>query len=159
MRSAKPRCLKSHSWSLWKALKEEGCINLVPWPLDLRCRSFWILNEVFSLKMKLNPNWTFLRNWEVFWVLFERYWWLGFNEIYFMRFGLRMREILSFGWFLSLKFQINSKNLGFGRKNQLKTWSNLQVYNSIQLWGIGKWVHTWANGTCQTSTCSCWIEY
>jgi hypothetical protein len=105
MRSAKPGCLESHSWSLWKALKEEGCISMVPWPLDLWCRSFWILKEVFSLEIKWNPNWTFHRNWEVLWVLFEGYWWLGFNKIYFIRFGLRTWEILSFRWFLSLKFK------------------------------------------------------
>ncbi len=28
MRSIEPGCFKSHSWSLWKALKKEGCIGL-----------------------------------------------------------------------------------------------------------------------------------
>jgi hypothetical protein len=27
------------SWSLWKAIKEEGCMGLVSWRLDLWCRS------------------------------------------------------------------------------------------------------------------------
>jgi hypothetical protein len=27
------------SWSLWKALKGKGCIGLVPWCLDLWCKS------------------------------------------------------------------------------------------------------------------------
>jgi hypothetical protein len=36
---------------------------------------------------------------------------------------------------LSLKVQINRTH-GFGKKNQLKTWSNLKVYHSIQVWGI-----------------------
>jgi hypothetical protein len=44
------------------------------------------------------------------------------NEIYLVRFGFKMWEILIFKWFLSLKMQINSKNPGFGRKNQLRTW-------------------------------------
>jgi hypothetical protein len=32
---------------LWKAL-EEGCISLVSWCLDLRCKSSWILNDFFT---------------------------------------------------------------------------------------------------------------
>ncbi len=36
------------SWSLWKALKEEGCSGLVSWCLDLWCRSSRILNEFFA---------------------------------------------------------------------------------------------------------------
>jgi hypothetical protein len=30
MRSTKPGCFKSRSWSLWKALEEEGSMGLVP---------------------------------------------------------------------------------------------------------------------------------
>ncbi len=39
MRSTEPGCFRLPSWSLWKALEEEGCIGLVSWRLDLRCRS------------------------------------------------------------------------------------------------------------------------
>jgi hypothetical protein len=37
-----------HSWSLWKAVDEEGCMGLVSWHLDLQCRSSWILNDFFT---------------------------------------------------------------------------------------------------------------
>jgi len=43
-----PGCFRSCSWCLWKALHEEGCMGLVPWRLDLRCKSSWILNEFFT---------------------------------------------------------------------------------------------------------------
>jgi hypothetical protein len=49
----------------------------------------------------------------------------GFNGIYLVRFGFRMLEILTFKRFLQLKIQINSQKPGFGRKNQLRTSSNL----------------------------------
>ncbi len=48
MRSTKLGCFRSHSWSLWKALEEEGCMGLVSWRLDLRCKSSWILNDFFN---------------------------------------------------------------------------------------------------------------
>jgi hypothetical protein len=32
-------CFRLCSWFLWKALNEEGCIGLVSWCLDLRCKS------------------------------------------------------------------------------------------------------------------------
>jgi hypothetical protein len=47
MRSIKLGCFKLCSWPRWKALEEKGCIGLVPWCLDLRCKSFWILNDFF----------------------------------------------------------------------------------------------------------------
>jgi hypothetical protein len=47
MRSPKLGCFRSCSWYLWKALEEEGCIGLVSWRLDLRCKSSWILNDFF----------------------------------------------------------------------------------------------------------------
>ncbi len=37
-------------WCLWKALNEEGCMGLVPWHLDLWCKSLWILN-IFHWKL------------------------------------------------------------------------------------------------------------
>ncbi len=48
MRFTKLGCFRSHSWSLWKALKEEGCMGLVSWRLDLLCKSSWILNDFFT---------------------------------------------------------------------------------------------------------------
>jgi hypothetical protein len=127
---------------------------------------------ISSLKTKLNCSWKFRRYWNVPLVLLERSWWAGFNGIYLVRFGFRMWEILIFKWFLLLKIQINSKRLGFERKNQLKTWSHLKAYHSMQTWFpcifcclknwyihcktmftccISLYVHTWANSTGHTS--------
>jgi hypothetical protein len=80
---------------------------------------YWL---IFSLKIKLNRSWKFWRNWNVPLVLLERSWWARINEIYLVRFGFRMWEILIFKQFRLLKVQINSKKPGFGRKNQLRTW-------------------------------------
>jgi hypothetical protein len=48
MKSIEPGCFRLHSWSLWKALEEEGCMGLVSWCLDLQCKSFRILNDFFT---------------------------------------------------------------------------------------------------------------
>jgi hypothetical protein len=96
------------SWCLWKALNEERCMGLVPWHLDLWCKSSWILNDFFT-KITLNHSWEFRRNWNVLLVLLERSWWAGFNGIYLVRFGFRMWEILILKWFSPLKIQINSQ--------------------------------------------------
>jgi hypothetical protein len=47
MRSTESGCFRWRSWSHWKVLEEKGCISLVPWRLDLRCKSSWILNDIF----------------------------------------------------------------------------------------------------------------
>jgi len=39
MRSKVPGCFRSCFWCLWKALNEEGCMGLVPWRLDMQCKS------------------------------------------------------------------------------------------------------------------------
>jgi hypothetical protein len=121
MRSTELGCFRSCSWCLWKALDEDRCMGLVPWRLDLPCKSleYWMAS---SLKVKLNRSWKFQRNWNVPLVLLDRSWWAGFNGIYLVRFGFRMWEILTFKWFLPLEIQINSKIPGFGRKNQLRMW-------------------------------------
>ncbi len=109
-------------------LLTEGCMGFVPWCLDLRCKSFGILNDFFLLRIELNYSWKFWRNWNVPLVLLERPRWAGFNGIhgfngiYLVRFGFRMWEILIFKWFLPQKIKINSKNPGFVRKNQLRMW-------------------------------------
>ncbi len=80
----------------------------------------WMIS---SLRIELNHNWTFRRNWNVSLVLLERFWWAGFNGIYCVRFGFRMWEILKFKWFFMLKIQNKfPKKPGFGRKNQLRMW-------------------------------------
>jgi len=65
MRSTELGCFRWCSWCLWKALDEEGCMGLVPWRLVLPCKSSWILKMISSLKIKLNHNWKFRRNWVV----------------------------------------------------------------------------------------------
>jgi hypothetical protein len=54
-------------------------------------------------------------------MLVERSGGAGFSGIYFVRFGLRMGEILHFKRFLSLKIQINHKKSGFEKKRKLRT--------------------------------------
>jgi hypothetical protein len=54
-------------------------------------------------------------------------------EYIFIRFGLRMGEILNLKLFLSLKIQINHKKPSFRRKNQLRKWSHLKVYHLIHV--------------------------
>ncbi len=109
------------SWSLWKALEKEGCINLVHdvWTCTATILEYWMIS---SLKIKLNRSWNFQRNWNVPLVFLERSWRAGFNGICLVRFGFKMWEVLIFKWFLSLKIQTNSQKPGFGRKNQLRTW-------------------------------------
>ncbi len=75
--------------------QREMCMGLVPWCLDLQCKSSWILND-FSPKTKLNHSWKLRSNWNVLLVLLERSWWAEFNGIYLVRFGFRMWEILIF---------------------------------------------------------------
>jgi hypothetical protein len=41
-------CFRSCSWCLWKALDDKGCMGLVPWRLDLQCKSSWVLNDFFT---------------------------------------------------------------------------------------------------------------
>jgi hypothetical protein len=98
------------------------------WICSAKVLEYWMVS---SLKIKLNHSWKFWRNWNVPLVLLERFWWAGFNGIYYwVRFGFRMWEILNFKWFLLLKIQINSQ------KNQ--------VLEGKISWGRG---NTRANGT------------
>ncbi len=49
MRSTEPGCFRLCSWSLSKALEEEGAWALVPWHLDLVwCKSSGMLNYFFT---------------------------------------------------------------------------------------------------------------
>jgi len=75
------------------------------------------LNIEWFFHWKLNYSWKIQRNWNVSLLFLEKSWWERFNGIYLVRFGFRMWEILTLKWFLPLKIQINSKKLGFGRKN------------------------------------------
>ncbi len=75
------------------------------WTCSEKVLEYWM---IFSLKIKLNHSWKFQRNWEFLLVLFARSQEVGLNGIYFVKFGLRMGEILN--CILSLKIQINHKN-------------------------------------------------
>ncbi len=109
-------CFRSCSWCLWKALKKEGWMGLIPQHLDLQCKvlEYWM---IFSLKIKSNHSWIFWRNWNVPLMFLERSWCESFNGIYLVRFGFRMWDMLGFKWFLPLKIQINFEKPGFGKKN------------------------------------------
>jgi hypothetical protein len=89
------------------------------WTCGAKVLEYWMIS---SLKTKLNRSKKSWRNWNVPLVFLERPWWATFNEIYLVRFGFRMWEILICKWFLPLKIQINSKKLGSQRKNQLRMW-------------------------------------
>jgi len=57
----------------------------------------------------------------------------GFNGIYFVSFGHRIREISNFKWFLSLQIQINHKNQIL-KGNSIEMWSHWQViFNSSKI--------------------------
>jgi hypothetical protein len=90
-----------------------GWMGLVPWHLDLGCKSSWILNDFFTenfggIGMCLWCCWKYLDEQDLW--------------IYLVGFGFWMWEILICRWFLPLKIKLNSKKSGFGRKNQLRTW-------------------------------------
>jgi hypothetical protein len=127
MRSTTLGCFRLRSWCLWKALDEEGgawaWFHDI-WTCSAKVLEYWM---IFSLKIKLSRSWNFWRNWNVPWVLLERSWWTGFNEVYLIKFGFRMWEILIFQWFIyavenSNKFQKNQVlegKISWGRDN---TW-------------------------------------
>ncbi len=70
------------------------------WTCMAKVLEYWMN---FSLKIKLNHSWKFWRNWNELLMLLERSRWVGFNEIYLVRYGLRTWKILIFKWFLWLK--------------------------------------------------------
>ncbi len=168
-------CFRFCSWSLWKALNEEGCMGLVPWRLDLRCKSSWILNDLL-LKIKLNHNWKFWRNWNVRLVLLERSWWAGFNEIYLVRVAFRMWEILNFRVVSACENSNKFQKTRFWKEKSVENVVTLEGLPfsssmiSFHIWLFKKlintlqnndhmlslpillWVHTWANSTGHTSS-------
>jgi hypothetical protein len=135
MRSTEPGCFRLYSWCLWKVFDEEGCLGLVPWRLDVRCKSSWI----------------FWRNWNVPLVLLERSWWEGFNGIYLVRFGFKMWDISIFKWFLPLIIQINSQKTRFWKENLIEnvvTFEGLALNStmiSFHIWLFKKWIYTLQN--------------
>jgi hypothetical protein len=63
------------------------------WTCNAKVLEYW---KIFLLKIKLNHSWNFWRNWNRPLVLLERSWWSRFSDIYLVRFGFRMWEILIF---------------------------------------------------------------
>jgi hypothetical protein len=94
------------------------------WTSSAKVREYWM---IFSLKIKLNHSWNFWRNWNVPLVLLESSGWAGFNGIYLVRFGFRMREILIFKWFLLLKIQINSQKIRFWKEISVEDVVDIQM--------------------------------
>jgi hypothetical protein len=58
----------------------------------------------------------------VFLVSLERSKGGGVHQLGSMMVGLAVQKFLNIEWLFSLKIRINSKNPGFGRKNQLRMW-------------------------------------
>jgi hypothetical protein len=66
-------------------------------------------------------HWKFQRDWNVPLVLLERSWRAGCNEIYLIRFGFRMWDLISIvKWFLLLKIQINSQKTRFWKEKSVE---------------------------------------
>jgi hypothetical protein len=80
---------------------------------------------------------------------------VGFYGVYFTIFSAKVWKILIFEWILLLKIQKNCKIWVWKEKSAepsiLATLPNLEIFNSRNVENK-KCVHTWANGTCYTST-------
>jgi hypothetical protein len=63
LRSIELGCIKSGSWSVWKALDEErgawAWFHDI-WTCNTKVLEYWM---IFSLKIKLNHSWKFRKNW------------------------------------------------------------------------------------------------
>ncbi len=117
----------------WKLSRRRGALAWFHdvWTCGAKVLEYWM---IFSLKIKLNCNWKFWRDWNMPLVLLERSWWAGFAGFYLVRFGFKMWEILIFKWFLLLKIQINSKKPAFERKNQLERGNTWRLTIQFKQW-------------------------
>ncbi len=105
MRSTKLGCFRSHSWSLLRRGASAWFHGV--WTWGVKVFEYWMIS---SLKIKLNCNWKFLRNWNVPLVLVEKPWWAGLMEFIWYDLDSECGRYWFFKWFLPLKIQINSKN-------------------------------------------------
>jgi hypothetical protein len=121
MRSTELGHYISPNWHLWKALDEEGWINLVSWRLVAyrligifgkllmrRGGSTWFHDgwswgvkvlecwTIFFIEIKVNHNWKFQRIRDVPLVLLERSQGARFHGLCFERFGLKIGEEIEF---------------------------------------------------------------
>jgi hypothetical protein len=94
------------------------------WTCGAKVLEYWMIS---SLKIKLNRSWKIRRNWNVHLVLLERFWWVGFNGIYLVRFGFRIWEILIF---LKLIFAPENSN----KFQKTRFWKEKSVENP-NTWG------------------------
>ncbi len=132
VRSTESGCFRLCSWCPLKALQKEW-VHGLGFPDVLTCHAKVLeYGMSSSLKMELNCSWKFWRNWNVPLVLSKRSWWAGFNGIYLVHLDSKCEKYWFLKWFSLLKIRINSKKPGFGNKKQLRTWSNLKAYHSIQ---------------------------
>ncbi len=111
-------------------------------------------------------------------VLLERSWRSGFNGIYLVRFGLRIRRILIFKWFFAAENSNKFQKTRFCKEKSVENMVKLEglPFNSsmisLDIWRFKKSIHTLQNnvhmfslayfvmgshlgvkGTCHTSLC------
>jgi len=122
MRSTEPGCFRSCSWSLWKALDEQGASAWFHgiWTCGVEVLEYWM---IFSLIIKVN-SWKFQRNWNVLLVWLERSWWAGFNGIYLVRLDSECGR----SWFLSVFVAENSNKF-----QKTRFWKEKSVENVVTL--------------------------
>ncbi len=95
VRSTEPGCLIQITFLVsLESSRGEGCIGMVPWCLDLRCKSFWTLNNFFTEnEIKIvaeNFGGIGMLPLKCCWKSCCRAW---YNGIYLLRFGFRMWDI------------------------------------------------------------------
>jgi hypothetical protein len=76
MKSTELGCFKLHSWFLLRRRDASAWFHGV-WSCRVEVFEYWMIS---SLKIKLNYNWKFWRNWNVPLVLLERPWWARLME-------------------------------------------------------------------------------
>jgi hypothetical protein len=108
MRFSELGCFRSCSWCLWKALNKKGCMGFGSMVFGLVVQKLLNIEWLLYWELNYKCSYKFQRNWNVPLVLLERSWWAGFNGIYLVRFGFRM------------KIQIHFKKPSFGRKKSVK---------------------------------------
>jgi hypothetical protein len=75
-------------------------------------------------------------NWDLPLVLLDGSWGARFNKIYFVRFGLRIGEILNFKWFFVIEHLYKSQKNRFWKEKSLVTFEGLLVNSSMRNWDL-----------------------
>jgi len=120
MKSTELGCFRSRSWSSESSRREKvhGLWFHDVWTCCAKVLEYWMIS--WTPKIELNHSWKFRRNWNVPLVLLERSWWAGYNEIYLVRFGFRMWEILILKWFLPPKIQNKFQKTRFWKEKSVE---------------------------------------